>query len=42
MSFFENPGKIKQMGEKGRQLVLQKYTWDKVVDQIKLIYQNLI
>ena len=42
MSFFENPGKIKQMGGKGRQLVLQKYTWDKVVDQIKLIYQNLI
>ena len=42
MSYFENPEKIKQMGGKGRQLVLQKYTWDKVVDQIKLIYQNLI
>ena len=42
MSYFENPEKIKQMGGKGRQLVLQKYTWDKVVDEIKLIYQNLI
>jgi len=42
MNFLENPEKIKQMGKRGRELVSQKYTWDKVVDQIKLIYQNVI
>ncbi|MCU1265052.1 MAG: hypothetical protein JWM21_1370 [Acidobacteria bacterium] len=37
-----NPSEAKQMGERGRQIALDKFTWDKIVPRITEAYQTVI
>jgi len=38
----ENPGMRKKMGENGRKLVEEKYTWDKIVSKYLKIYGEIL
>ncbi|GAG37700.1 unnamed protein product, partial [marine sediment metagenome] len=37
-----NPELCKKMGEKGRKLVLEKYTWDKTADKMIKVYEEIV
>jgi len=37
----DNPGLCKEMGENGRRLIMEKFTWDKIADQMIQLYENV-
>ncbi len=41
-TILENPDMAKKMGELGRKVVEEKYTWDKVAEQIEGVYEDII
>lgn len=38
----DNPRLCKEMGENGRRLVMEKFTWDKVADQMIQLYEDVL
>ncbi|BAB76938.1 glycosyltransferase [Anabaena sp. FACHB-709] len=36
------PQKAKEMGDRARQLICEKYTWDKVAGQLQEVYKNIL
>ena len=41
-TILENPEMAKKMGEQGRKIVEEKYTWEKVAEQIEEVYKDII
>ena len=39
---YRKPDRRHDMGERGRRIVLDRYTWDKVADQYEALYRDLI
>lgn len=42
IKILENPKLAKQMGENGRKLVEQKYTWEKVAKDVEKVYRSVL
>jgi glycosyltransferase involved in cell wall biosynthesis len=38
----DNPRLCKEMGENGRRLVMEKFTWDKIADQMIHLYEDVL
>jgi glycosyltransferase involved in cell wall biosynthesis len=38
----DNPRLCKEMGENGRRLVMEKFTWDKIADQMIQLYEDIL
>ena len=41
-AFLTNTQAAKDMGERGRQLVVEKYTWEQIASQMQQIYTNIL
>jgi len=37
-----NPWLCKEMGENGRRLVMEKFVWDKIADQMIQLYEKVL
>lgn len=42
IELLNNPKLCKEMGERGRSLILERYTWDKVADQMIILYEKVL
>ena len=42
LSIISNPKRVKAMGQRGRELVEQKYNWEIIAGQIEEIYKSLL
>ncbi len=38
----DNPELCKKMGDRGKRLVMEKYTWDKIADQMIIAYEEIL
>jgi glycosyltransferase involved in cell wall biosynthesis len=38
----DHPGEAKEMGTRARKLVLDRYTWEKVIEDISKVYQYVL
>lgn len=38
----ENPQQAKVMGDRARQLIFERYTWDKIASQMQQVYTNIL
>jgi glycosyltransferase involved in cell wall biosynthesis len=36
-----DPDRRRAMGERGRRVVLERYTWDRIVDQYEAVYRDV-
>ena len=39
---FRDPERRRAMGARGRKIVLERYTWDKIVDQYEAVYREVV
>jgi len=42
IELLDNPELCKDMGDRGKRLVMEKYTWDKVADQMIAAYEEIL
>jgi len=42
MKLHQNPDLIRKMGEEGYRKVIEKYTWDKIYQETKKLYEDTI
>ena len=38
----DNPKEGREMGRRGRQLILEQYTWENVAARLKKVYEQII
>ena len=42
LELLDNPELCKEMGDRGKRLVMEKYTWDKVADKMIGVYEKIL